>query len=333
VLAEAPALLAHALEPGARYEIIPAEAMTSAADTSPCDDVRLCIPLRADHRCCGAIFVSGCDSDAFDSETTGRVAELLAVALLAREREAVRQVHALKEAAELKLDSVSMLSHEMRTPLASIKGYATALMLDEMQWDGDTRREFLQAIETEADHLTKLVADILEAAAIDSGEFRLNLEPILLPRIAKRVVDKVGIGSDVHRFVLMFPSDFPIVVADSQRIEQVLTNLVDNAVKYSPDGGLILLRGEVGEREVEISVVDQGIGIAPEHLNKLFERFFRALPEQRQRIVGTGLGLPIADAIIRGHGGRIWAASTVGSGTTLAFTLPHPRPDTRGDRG
>jgi signal transduction histidine kinase len=104
----------------------------------------------------------------------------------------------------------------------------------------------------------------------------------------------------------------------------VLTNLLDNAVKYSPDGGAIVVRGEVADDEVLVSVVDQGIGIAPEHLNKLFERFFRASSDRRRDAGGTGLGLPIAEAIVRAHGGRIWAESTLGSGTTLAFTLPLP---------
>ncbi|HUG15615.1 MAG TPA: ATP-binding protein [Thermomicrobiales bacterium] len=266
------------------------------------------------------------DDPPLDVRRVELVTELLArtlARLAAVENEQLRMV---KEAAELRFDVVSMLSHEMRTPLASIKGYASALLLDDVTWDADTQEEFLQSIEAEADHLTKLVTDILEATAIDAGDLRLELEPVLIARIAKRVIDKVAIHGAGHRFALMFPSDFPVVEADAHRLEQVLTNLVDNAVKYSPDGGMVLLRGEAGAGEVVVSVVDQGMGIAPEHLNKLFERFFRALPDHRRRIVGTGLGLPIADAIVRAHGGRIWASSVVGSGTTLSFSLPHPRP-------
>ena len=114
-----------------------------------------------------------------------------------------------------------------------------------------------------------------------------------------------------------------MVVADVLRVELVLPNLLDNAVKYSPNGGLIVVRGVVGTNEVIISVSDQGIGIAPEHLNKLFERFFRARSSAGPRVSGTGLGLPISDAIVRALGGRIWAASTLGSGTTLSFTIPN----------
>src|SRR5690606_38210100 len=110
------------------------------------------------------------------------------------------------------------------------------------------------------------------------------------------------------QLILSFPPDFPVVEADEQRIDRVLSNLLDNAVKYSPEGGLIVVSGRVEAGEVVISVADQGIGIAPEHLNKLFERFFRARGSgQQARVEGTGLGLPITDAIIRAHGGRIWA--------------------------
>jgi signal transduction histidine kinase len=289
-----------------------------------------CIPLRAGGRVVGAIVAvedAGVGTPVgLGAEGYAHVTELLEAALARLEAVGARQARALKEAAQLKFDVVSMLSHEMRTPLTSIKGYASALLLDDVSWDAASSVEFLQSIEAEADHLTKLIADILEAAAMEAGELRLDLEPILVSRIAKRVIDKLAIHGAGHRFVLMFPPDFPVVEADAHRIEQVLTNLVDNAVKYSPDGGMVLVRGEMSAREVTVSVVDQGMGIAPEHLNKLFERFFRAVPDHRRRIVGTGLGLPIADAIVRAHGGRIWASSVVGGGTTLSFSLPHPRP-------
>jgi len=278
------------------------------------------IPLVAGDQTLGALVVGG--EGALDRDRAAAVAGLLATAIATRRRVAAEHERLLQEASGLKLDVVSMLSHEMRTPLASIKGYASALRIEGASWDGETRGEFLQTIEEEADHLTRLVEDILESAAIDAGLLRLNVEPILIPKIARRVIDRVGIQSDRHRFVAMFSNSFPVIEADAQRIEQVLTNLIDNAVKYSPDGGLIVVRGEVRAGEVVVSVVDQGIGIAPEHLNKLFERFFRASPEHRQHVVGTGLGLPISESYVRAHGGRIWAESTVGSGTTLSFTLP-----------
>ena len=119
-----------------------------------------------------------------------------------------------------------------------------------------------------------------------------------------------------------FADDFPIVDADPLRIEQVLRNLLDNAVKYSPQGGMIVVRGEAQEKRAIVSVADQGMGIAPEHLNRLFEKFFRVESVAGQHVVGSGLGLPIARTIVEGHGGHIWAESRLGEGSTFYFTLP-----------
>lgn len=274
----------------------------------------------------------GCREVHFNEQAAAMIGKLVSTAIATKRQAAEEQSRLIKEAAELKFDVVSMLSHEMRTPMASIKGYASALLLDDVDWDSEMRVEFLQTIEAEADQLTILITELLESAAIDAGELRIDLEPVVVSQIANRVIDRISIQTDDHRFVLMFPADFPVIEADAQRIEQVLTNLIDNAVKYSPDGGLVVVRGEVQPGEAIISVVDQGIGIAPEDLNKLFERFFRASPDRRRRITGTGLGLPIADAIVRAHGGRIWAESAIGSGSTLSFALPHPRPAAQQER-
>jgi two-component system sensor histidine kinase VicK len=119
-----------------------------------------------------------------------------------------------------------------------------------------------------------------------------------------------------------FPEHFPIVDADPDRIRQVLRNLLDNAVKYSPDGGLVITRGQCDEDEIVVSVADQGVGISPEHLNRLFDKFFRVDSGRGHHVVGSGLGLPISRTIVEAHGGRIWAESKVGQGSTFHFTLP-----------
>ncbi len=174
------------------------------------------IPLVAGDQTLGALVVGG--EGALDRDRAAAVAGLLATAIATRRRVAAEHERLLQEASGLKLDVVSMLSHEMRTPLASIKGYASALRIEGASWDGETRGEFLQTIEEEADHLTRLVEDILESAAIDAGLLRLNVEPILIPKIARRVIDRVGIQSDRHRFVAMFSNSFPVIEADAQRI-------------------------------------------------------------------------------------------------------------------
>jgi len=251
------------------------------------------------------------------------LADLIALSIEnARLREELRATQALEEANRLKAELISTLAHEMRTPLASIKGYSTALLMEEVTFDSETQREFLQTIDKECDILQDLIHDLLESSIIDAGFLRLEPQPVMLPRLAKRVTDDVARRTQQHRFLIDFPGDFPIVDADPHRIGQVLRNLLDNAVKYSPQGGLVVVRGEVHEDEVVVSVADQGVGIAPEHLNRLFEKFFRVESGLGRHVVGSGLGLPIAHTIVESHGGRIWAESQVGQGSTFYFTLP-----------
>ncbi|HEX5166299.1 MAG TPA: ATP-binding protein [Thermomicrobiales bacterium] len=327
----APRVIAEHLPLAAGYQVVLIDPVSLNVTPETGDLHQVCIPMQYGNRLVGGIVIDAGTDGVVLTDATQRaleqIAELLATAIVTRQRIADEQRSLLDEAAELKLDIVSMLSHEMRTPLASIKGYATALLLDDVEWDDASRVEFLTAIDEESDHLARLITDMLDSAAIEAGEITIVPEPILVPRIVKRVVDNMQIRSDTHRFIVIFPDEFPVIEADAQRIEQVLTNLLDNAMKYSPNGGLIVVRGEVSEREVIISVSDQGIGIAPEHLNKLFERFFRARSSAGPQVSGTGLGLPISDAIVRAFGGRIWAESTLGSGTTLSFTIPRDRSD------
>ncbi len=257
-----------------------------------------------------------------------RVADLISLAIEnARLREELQATQALSDANRLKAEVIGILAHEMRTPLTSIKGYSTALLMDDVTFSASTQREFLQMIDEECDVLQNLIHDLLESSIIDAGLLRLELQPVRLPRLVATVTDDVGRHTQLHRFLLDFPGDFPIVDADPDRVAQVLRNLLDNAVKYSPQGGLIVIRGEVRSGEVVISVADQGLGIAPEHLNRLFEKFFRAKSPLGRHVVGSGLGLPISRTVVETHGGQIWAESELGHGSTFFFTLPRRRPD------
>jgi signal transduction histidine kinase len=287
---------------------------------------RACIPLRIEDVLLGYVALDW-DGTAripadWDDRVMGDLAQLAAVAISSRQRLTSLQERVQTEADEFKVDLIAMLSHEMRTPLASIKGYASSLLLDDIEWDEATRREFIEAIDEECDHLTEMVSDLLDSTVMEAGSLELRREPVLLVGLVRRLIAKMSKRSNRHRFLMSFSDGFPIVEADEHRIVQVLTNLIDNAVKYSPDGGLIVVSGELGEGDVIVRVADQGIGIAPEHLNKLFERFFRTKQPDHKSVAGTGLGLPIAEAIVRAHGGRIWAESRLGEGTTLSFTLP-----------
>jgi len=259
-----------------------------------------------------------------DLELAQALAALLALAVdrlrLARKASHSRQVS--EEVSKSQQDVMMALSHDMRTPLASIKGYASALLLDDVHWDEQTAREYVEIIGEESDKLSEIIADLLETSMIDAGQLAIEREPTLVPRLARAVVEEMARGADRHRFLVSFPPDFPVLDADSGRIRRVLFNLVDNAVKYSPEGGLVVVRGQLGEDEVLISVADQGQGIPPEDLNRLFERFFRVKFVSGQHVVGSGLGLPIARNIVELHGGRIWAESKLREGTTMYFTLP-----------
>jgi signal transduction histidine kinase len=254
------------------------------------------------------------------------VAQLIALSVdNARLRDELQNVRALEEANRLKAEVISTLAHEMRTPLTSIKGFSTALLMEEASFSPETQHEFLQIIDDECDALTDLIHDLLESSIIDAGLLRLELEPVMLPRLAESIVSDIARQTEKHRILVDFPRAFPIVEADPRRIALVLRNLLDNAVKYSPQGGMIVIRGEVRDPRVMVSVADQGVGIAPEHLNRLFERFFRVESGLGRHVVGSGLGLPIALSIVESHGGRIWADSTLGEGSTFYFTLPLAR--------
>ncbi len=251
------------------------------------------------------------------------LANLIALAIHTAELTSRQEgLRALEEANRFKSEVIASLAHDMRTPLASIKGYSTALLMEGANFDPQSQREFLEIIDDECDHLTSIIHEMLESSLIEGGQLQLDLQPVILPRLVNAMVEEFKHRSRQHHILVDFPWRFPIVDADPYRIQQVLRNLLDNAIKYSAEGTLITIRGIAHPEEVEISVADQGIGISPEDLNRLFEKFFRVNLASGKYVPGTGLGLPIARAIVEMHGGRIWAESQVGQGTTLYFTLP-----------
>jgi K+-sensing histidine kinase KdpD len=239
-------------------------------------------------------------------------ARLDAVAIANRETE---------EADRLRSELMATFSHELRTPLATIKGYSTALLLEEVDWPAEKQREFLRLIDDECNNLEGMIGDILDSSLIDVGQLEIERQPVRLSRLAAEAAREMQRASGIHHFVLDFPADFPLVDADPRRIRQVLRNILDNAIKYSPDGGMIVIRGEVRPADVVVSVADQGVGISPEDLIPLFDKYFRVKAPTGYYVPGTGLGLPVSRAIIEAHGGRIWAESKIAEGTTLFFSL------------
>jgi signal transduction histidine kinase len=144
----------------------------------------------------------------------------------------------------------------------------------------------------------------------------------------KEVAEEAQRRTEIHHLALDLPSDFPLIDADPRRLKQVMRNILDNAIKYSPEGGLVMIRGEVRTQDVVLSISDQGVGISPEDLIPLFDKYFRVKSPTGYHVPGTGLGLPVARAIVEAHRGRIWAESKVGEGTAISFSLPRRGPST-----
>ena len=220
-----------------------------------------------------------------------------------------------------------MVSHELRRPLASIKGYAATLLLDDT-WDQPTRRDFLQVIDEESDRLSELVENLLDLSRLGSGMLTLSREPILLPKLAESACDLIASQPHLegHTFTLDFPEPFPIVDGDPVRIRQVLLNLVENAVKYSDPGTAVKVSGRVhlDTGDIEIAVSDRGVRLDPKDRVRIFDRFYRVDNTLARRSQGTGLGLAICKGVVEAHGGAIWADSD-GAGTSIRFTLPQTR--------
>ncbi len=232
----------------------------------------------------------------------------------------LRDVTQESEAERMRSALVATVSHELRSPLTVIAGYTDTLLNDDA-WDRDTQRELLAIVAHSAATLAGLIDNLLDAAQMEAGILPLSREPVRVDRIAQRLVAQRRALTPNHTLAVEVEPALPLADADPQRTEQVLANLVDNAIKYSPAGGPVTIRIVTGaEQTLIVSVRDCGIGIAPEHVGQLFERFYRA--ENARPTKGVGLGLFICKNIVEAQGGRIWVTSERGAGTTFIFTLP-----------
>jgi signal transduction histidine kinase len=217
---------------------------------------------------------------------------------------------------------ISIVSHELRTPVALIKGYVGTLRREDAQWDPVVVRDSLAVIEEEADHLSSLIDDLLDASRLQAGALTLNRTEVALDRMAAELAERFKTQSERHTFEVDFPKEFPLVIADEDRLSQVISNLLSNAVKYSPDGGKVVISGQVRPDGVVVSVTDEGPGLAPEDVPRIFDRFYRSADASR-KTKGAGLGLYLAKAVIEAHGGRIWVDDRVKRGARICFSLPH----------
>lgn len=218
---------------------------------------------------------------------------------------------------------VANVSHELRTPLTSVRALAEALAGGAAH-DREAGPRFLERILTEIDRLTVLVNDLLDLSAIESGSAKLELEAVPVGEVIEDVVSKFRPIADRHHIALRggrAPATL-LAWADRARITQAVTNLVDNAIKYTADGGAVTVEGEPRDGMVAISVADTGIGIAPEHLPRIFERFYRVDRSRARALGGTGLGLSIVKHIATSHGGDVDVTSVEGRGTRFSLLLP-----------
>ncbi len=234
----------------------------------------------------------------------------------------VRDITHFREAERLKSTFISVVSHELKTPVALIKGYADALSRDDADWDRATIKNGLTVIEEEADRLAELIENLLEASKLQAEGMKLTYDDVSLPALARQSIERFQTQTNKHQLQAVFPPDFPIIRGDTKRLRQVIDNLVSNAIKYSPQGGEIVISGTYTDDDVQVSVRDQGIGLPPDQLQRVFERFYRVDNSLAQKAQGTGLGLYLADAVIKAHGGRIWAENNPDGGATFSFVLP-----------
>lgn len=234
----------------------------------------------------------------------------------------VRDITRFREADQMKSTFVSVVSHELKTPVALIKGYASTLRRPDANWDAATRSESLKVIEDESDRLAELIDNLLDASRAQAGSFKLVRVELDIDQLVNDVVGRLRPQAPRHRLVADVPADLPLVYADHARITQVVSNLLSNAVKYSPEGGLIRVFSRVTPAEVVISVSDEGSGIAEADQSRLFTRFQRLDNALTRRAPGTGLGLFLSKSIIDAHGGRIWVESDGRHGSTFSFSLP-----------
>jgi signal transduction histidine kinase len=219
------------------------------------------------------------------------------------------------------VEVVSTVSHELRSPLTSVKGYTSLLLNRWDRLDDDQKRSMLEQVQHDADRVTRLITELLDISRLETGRLRLRCQMIDIGDLAKRVVEKVSIAYPELEVTTVFPENLPQAYADPDKLEQVLTNLLENAAKYAGGGG-VRVEGtfDTEANVLSVAVHDVGKGIPGAELPRLFDKFFRG--SEGGRPSGSGLGLYISRGLVEAHGGRIAAESRLGEGSTFTFTLP-----------
>jgi K+-sensing histidine kinase KdpD len=232
----------------------------------------------------------------------------------------IRDITRFRQADEMKTTFISVISHELKTPVALIKGYVGTLRRDDVRWDRKIVDESLQVIEEEADRLSIYIENLLDATRLQANSFGLKRTDVQIASIIQRVAERFQTQTTNHKIVTKFPKDLPVILADEIRINQLLSNLISNSIKYAPSGIIEISAEERGDNII-VCVSDEGPGIDPNDAPFVFDRFYRS-PDATKQTKGAGLGLYLAKAIVESHGGRIWIDPEKGKGACICFSLP-----------
>jgi len=229
----------------------------------------------------------------------------------------------LKRLEEIRKDFVANVSHELRTPISSIKGYAETLLDGKVDGE-DNVKEFLSIIYQNSNRLANLIDDLLDLSKIESGKMKMEFEPLEILPVVNRCINVLekSAKEKTLSIKLNIPDKFPKVLGDHKRLAQVFLNLLDNAIKYTPEGGSITVSAASKEKITQIDISDTGIGISEKDLPRIFERFYRVDKAHSRELGGTGLGLSIVKHIVQAHDGQVWVQSILGQGSTFSFTIP-----------
>lgn len=232
----------------------------------------------------------------------------------------VRDITRFRQAEEMKSTFISVVSHELKTPVALIKGYVGTLRRDDTSWDRAIVKESLQVIEEEADRLSGYIENLLDATRLQASGFTIKRSDIQIADLIERVAARFRTQTEKHTINVHLPANLPVILADDERINQVFSNLISNAIKYSP-GGEISIIAKVKNDNIIFCISDEGPGIDPNDLPFVFDRFYRS-PNAIRQTKGAGLGMYLAKAIVEAHGGRIWIDLEHGKGARVCFCLP-----------
>jgi two-component system, OmpR family, sensor histidine kinase KdpD len=289
----------------------------------------LYLPVMTKDRIAGVLEVTGRPgAGVFRAEDQQTLTTFVDQAALALERARLSaeaaQAAALAQSDELKSALLAAVSHDLRTPLASIKASATSLLDNSIEWDRETRQDFLEAIDEETDRLTLMVSNLLDLSRIEGGALRPQKDWYDIDELIVDVRARLAPRSRTHPLTITVEPNLPLLRFDYVQIAQVLVNLIENAFKYTPDGTTIAVAAHQIPGAIAISVHDDGPGIPREHQLRLFDKFYRA--NAATAAPGAGIGLAISKGLVEAHGGSIWVESEPGSGTTFRFTLPLPPP-------